>query len=127
MKRREFLAAGSTVAALTSAKFIIGKASMPMVRDSRYKDQPSVVLENGTIRAEFVTQGGRMVSLREKATDEEFLFQQDGAKYIRAEYGKQMANDQAAGYDDMFPTIGECTYQQFPWKGTPLPDHGEVW
>ena len=72
MKRREFLAAGSTVAALTSAKFTSGKASMPMVRDSRYKDQPSVVLESEAMRVEFVTQGGRMVSLREKATDKEF-------------------------------------------------------
>jgi hypothetical protein len=128
MKRREFLSAGSMgVAALTSAKFSGDKASAPMVRDSRYKDQPSVVLENGTMRAEFVTQGGRMVSLREKATDKEFLFQQTEAKYIRAEYDKSMANDQAAGYDDMFPNIGECTYPQFPWKGAPLPDHGEVW
>src|ERR1700674_1783445 len=101
MKRREFLSAGSMgVAALTSPKVTGDKASMPMVRDSRYKDQPSVVLENGTMRAEFVTQGGRMVSLREKATDKEFLFQQTETKYIRAEYEKPMANDQAAGYDD---------------------------
>src|SRR5262249_11262422 len=59
--------------------------------------------------------------------DHEFLFQQEETKYVSARYGEPMANNQAAGYDDMFPTIAESFYQHFPWKGTLLPDHGEVW
>ena len=100
---------------------------MMSVRDSHYKDQSSVVVENQTIRAEFIAQGGRMVSLRDKRVDHEFLYQQEEAKYVRSEYDKPMANNQATGYDDMLPTISECYYQDFPWKGTYLPDHGEVW
>jgi len=100
---------------------------MPTVRDGRYKDQSSFILENQTLRAEFVAHGGRMVSLRDKRIDHEFLFQQEEARYVRGEYGGLMANNQAGGYDDMFPTIVECYYQHFPWKGTAVPDHGEVW
>jgi hypothetical protein len=128
MNRREFLvAAGAIAAEVSSTRSVRGKALMPNVRDSRFKDQTSVILENDVIRAEFVAQGARMVSLRDKRIDHEFLFQQEETNYILAKYGEPMANNQAAGYDDMFPTIGECFYQHFPWKGTLLPDHGEVW
>ena len=27
----------------------------------------------------------------------------------------------------MFPTIEKCFYENFPWSGILLPDHGEVW
>jgi hypothetical protein len=128
VKRREFLiGAGIGVAELGSAKVIRGNASMAVVHDGRYKDQLSVILENQILRAEFIAQGGRMVSLRDKRIDHEFLFQQAETNYVRAEYGGPMANNQAAGYDDMFPTISSCYYQHFPWEGTAVPDHGEVW
>jgi hypothetical protein len=68
-----------------------------------------------------------MVSLRDKRTNHEFLFQQNTARYIRGQYGGPLFNEQAAGYDDMFPTISEIYYPEAPWKGIALPDHGEVW
>ncbi len=34
---------------------------------------------------------------------------------------------ECSGFDDMFPTIDECCYPDPPWKGTWVPDHGEVW
>src|SRR5262245_43120446 len=117
VNRREFLVvSGVSVTEIGSTKSSRGQPAMPIVRESHYKDQPSMVLENHVIRAEFVAQGGRMVSLRDKRVDHEFLFQQEAAKYIRSEYDQPMANDQAAGYDDMIPTIAECHYQHFPWK-----------
>ena len=67
-----------------------------------------------------------MVSLRDKRIEHESLFQQEGAKYISTRYGEPTANNQAVGYDDMFPTIAESFYQHFPWKGTLLPGNGEV-
>ena len=27
----------------------------------------------------------------------------------------------------MFPTIDRCYYESYPWQGTLIPDHGEVW
>ena len=97
------------------------------VAESRYKDQSSFVLESDVVRAEFVTQGARMVSLQDKRVSREFLVQQDSDAYVRARYGEAMTAEQAAGYDDMFPTIDACHYEDFPWEGVHLPDHGEVW
>ncbi len=97
------------------------------VSQSLYKDQPSFVLESASLRAEFVAQGARMVSLLDKRLAHEFLLQQDGETYNRSRYGSPMTPDQAVGYDDMFPTIDVCHYEEFPWEGVQLPDHGEVW
>ena len=97
------------------------------VAESRYKDQSSFVLESDVVRAEFVAQGARMVSLQDKRVSREFLVQQDSDAYVRARYGEAMTAEQAAGYDDMFPTIDACHYEDFPWEGVHLPDHGEVW
>jgi len=97
------------------------------VQRGYYKDQPSFVLENDILRAEFIAHGGRMVSLRHKPTGFEFLYQNRGAKYSGGEYDRPLKPEQAAGYDDMLPTIIECHYEDYPWKGTVLPDHGEAW
>lgn len=94
---------------------------------SRYKDQPSYVLETDQLRAEFVHRGARMVSLRHKPRAFEFLYQQPGDTYVKAEYGKPLVSDQSAGFDEMFPTIDECFCDEDPWRGTVLPDHGEAW
>jgi hypothetical protein len=68
-----------------------------------------------------------MVSLLHKRLNHEFLYQQTRGTYVLGKYDAQMGRDQSAGYDEMFPTIDECYIQQFPWRGTRLPDHGEVW
>lgn len=49
------------------------------VSQSRYKDEPSFVLESDRLRAEFVAQGARMVSLLDKRLAHEFLLQQSEA------------------------------------------------
>jgi galactose mutarotase-like enzyme len=128
MNRREFMhtAAGSLVPALVYGT-TQEKSVNPQLRQSQYKDQTSFVLENGVVRAEFVAHGARMVSLRDKRLNHEFLFQQSSSKYVRGEYGGLLSPEQAAGYDDMFPTISECFYEDYPWKGVHMPDHGEVW
>src|ERR1051326_6625824 len=95
--------------------------------ESNYKELPSVVLENETLRAEFVARGGRMVSLQHKPLAYEVFLHQQGTKYIRGGYGVLLPSEQPAGFDDMFPTIDPCYYEQFPWKGIELPDHGESW
>jgi hypothetical protein len=100
---------------------------MVNLHEGRYRDQSSYIIESDVIRAEFVAAGGRMVSLRDKRIDHEFLFQQEKGNYIKGQYDLPMALDQAAGYDDMFPTIAECFVHEEPWKGTRIPDHGEVW
>ena len=128
--RRGFLL---TAAVLTARKLwqsgpgTQASANFTSVRHGKHKDQISYVLETKTLAAEFIRHGGRMVSLRHKSANREFLVQQQLDKYLKAEYAKLMVPAQAAGYDDMFPTILECFYPDFPWKGVSMPDHGEVW
>jgi hypothetical protein len=100
---------------------------MTTVADNHYKDLPSLAIENEMLRAEFVVPGARMVSLFHKQLRHEFLFQQESPAYIRGHYDQAMARDQAAGYDDMLPTIDACYMADLPWQGVRLPDHGEVW
>jgi galactose mutarotase-like enzyme len=85
------------------------------------------MMENDTLRAEFIAHGGCIVSLRHKPSGFDFLYQQTGQTYVASEYGKLLKPEQSAGYDDMVPTIVECHYEDDPWKGTVLPDHGEAW
>jgi len=128
--RREFLL---TAAALSARKLwqpdsgTQALANLTSVRHGKHKDQISYVLETKTLAAEFIRPGGRMVSLRHKSANREFLVQQQLDKYLKAEFAKLLIPAQAAGYDDMFPTILECFYPDFPWKGVSMPDHGEVW
>ncbi len=100
---------------------------MTTLSESRYKGEPSFVLESERLRAEFVAQGARMVSLFDRGLACEFLLQQDKVSYLRSRFGQPMTPSQAVGYDDMFPTIDACHYEEFPWQGVQLPDHGEVW
>ncbi len=93
-----------------------------------YKNVKSLVLENDFIKLIILPAGGRIVSLENKIKKREYLIQQKSKDYIMPEYsGDYNDRGRASGFDDMFPTINECFYENFPWKGQIMPDHGEVW
>jgi hypothetical protein len=104
-----------------------GQLKSPVTSEGNYRGLGSVIIESELLRAEFVRPGARMVSLLHKELNHEFLCQQSSEQFVRGAYDTPMGRDQSAGYDEMFPTIDECYIQQFPWRGTRLPDHGEVW
>jgi hypothetical protein len=99
------------------------------IRQSSYKDQRAVTLESGVISAQFLPAvGANLCSLIYKPRGLELLIQRPGAGYKVASYaGDYVADGECAGMDDMFPTIDRCFYDRYPWQGTPIPDHGEVW
>ncbi len=98
------------------------------INESVYKDQPAVTIESAVIAAQFLPGiGAKMASLRYKPLDLELLVQRPGAAYLRQPYDGDYVAGECSGFDDMFPTIDACFYQSYPWKGTPIPDHGEVW
>ena len=95
---------------------------------SKYKGVDSVVLENDTYRVEFLPDsGGKMVSLIDRKNDYEFLVQKDWPDYRKGTFAGSYVEAECSGFDDMFPTIDECEYENEPWKGIMLADHGEVW
>jgi hypothetical protein len=130
MNRRDLLFSmglGATSLALRPAALDPLSSPDAKTRESSYKGIPSYVIEGSILRAEFVAAGGRMVSLQDKRIGHEFLFQQSADQYIRGQYDVPMAVNQAAGFDDMFPTITGCFDDTPPWEGIHMPDHGEVW
>src|SRR5665647_976271 len=95
---------------------------------SRYKNKDSVVLESTRIRAEFIPDpGSKLSSLINKETGYEYLIQRKNEIYLDQPFDGVFVNGECSGYDDMFPTIDVCSYENEPWKGVKMADHGEVW
>lgn len=85
-------------------------------------------MENAGLRAEFLPDpGGKMVSLINKENGYEYLVQRENPLYRDQPFDGIYVNGECSGYDDMFPTIDACEYQNEPWKGVKMADHGEVW
>jgi galactose mutarotase-like enzyme len=98
------------------------------IREDMYKDVECVVLENDDIRVVVIPQsGGKIQSIFDKKENYEHLYQSPNEKYILPYYGATFEQCDFSGFDDMFPNILGGYYPHFPWKGTELPDHGEVW
>jgi galactose mutarotase-like enzyme len=101
---------------------------MGEVTQGRYKDQDAVVIENADLRAVILPRwGAKLASLRYKRLDAEMLWQNPAPAYAPTKYGDSYPDGEMAGFDEMFPTISRCFYEDAPWAGTELPDHGEVW
>ena len=99
-----------------------------MARHSKYKNKDSLVLESDRLRAEFIpASGGKLASLINKDTGYEYLLQREGKQYRNQPFGGVFVDGECSGFDDMFPTIDQCIYENEPWQGTEMADHGEVW
>ncbi|WP_168123273.1 hypothetical protein [Paenibacillus sp. HB172176] len=70
--------------------------------------------------------GSKIVSLKDRVTGREWLSRTAMPLGHRG-YGSSFAEGDGSGWDEMFPTIDACELQESPWRGTKLPDHGEVW
>ncbi|KLU62437.1 hypothetical protein CEB3_c11710 [Peptococcaceae bacterium CEB3] len=93
-----------------------------------YRGARAVVLENALLKVTLVPgMGGKIASIIYKPLDSELLWQNSLEKFVESEYDSPFSDGDMSGMDDMFPTIDECFYPDGPWKGTRLPDHGEVW
>ena len=96
---------------------------------SQYKDQRAMAVESGKIVAQFLPAvGSKMCSLVYKPLNLELLVQRPNPRYLLAPYdGDYVGQGECSGFDEMFPSIDKCFYEGYPWRGTPIPDHGEVW
>ncbi len=93
-----------------------------------FKNWPALILENDFASMIVIPQiGGKVVSLQSRVTGREFLWQDDTRPYRQPRYGDAFGNYDASGFDECFPSIGECSYPGFPWQGVSVPDHGELW
>ncbi len=98
------------------------------IAESRYKDVRSLVLESEILRVTILPHhGSKMASLIHKRTGFEHLYQLPGESFRPAAYASPYECGEPAGFDEMFPTITECLCDVYPWSGSLMPDHGEVW
>jgi hypothetical protein len=98
------------------------------VYDSQYKDQPAISLESDAVRVQFLPGiGAKMASLVYKPLGFELMVQAPGEQYLTQPFDGDYVAGECTGFDDMFPTIDLCYCDQFPWQGTKMADHGEVW
>lgn len=98
---------------------------MPKIEKNTYKGIESFELSEGSLEVTVLPLGGKIQCIR--FNGKEHLWQTQGEHYKASDYDTLFENGEFSGFDDMFPTISACFYPDGPWKGTPLPDHGEVW
>jgi hypothetical protein len=99
-----------------------------MITRSTYKNKACYVLQGRGVSASIIPEpGGKVASLKDLASGFEHMVQREGETCRDQPYDGVYVDAECSGFDDMFPTIDECHYESPPWKGTLLPDHGEVW
>jgi galactose mutarotase-like enzyme len=98
------------------------------ISPSTYKDQKAITIENECLRAQFLPgQGAKLASLLYKPLGFEMLVQRPDPHYLLQPFDGDYVAGECSGLDDMFPTIDACYYDRYPWAGTKMADHGEVW
>ncbi len=98
------------------------------MENTTYKDQRAIALESDSARFVFLPDtGASLASVYSKRLQKEYLVQRPEKTYRRQPFDGVYVDAECCGLDDMFPTIDRCAYEKFPWTGTMLADHGEVW
>ncbi len=70
--------------------------------------------------------GAKILSLVDLRTGREWMAR-SSRPLVRREYGGRYDAYDYSGWDECFPSIGECFYPETPWRGIGVPDHGELW
>jgi hypothetical protein len=74
------------------------------IKEGKYKNQNSYILESSKLKAELVAHGGKMVSLIDKETNREFLWQNSNSdEYKIVPYASYYGDGEFSGFDEMFP------------------------
>ncbi|MGD9028338.1 MAG: hypothetical protein PVG25_00825, partial [Anaerolineae bacterium] len=94
-----------------------------------FRGLPALRLVDDAVRLTVIPAwGGKVAELFDRRRQREWLFENPALPYRLPEYDTSYVRDfDVGGFDECFPTVGACRYPASPWKGTPLPDHGEVW
>jgi hypothetical protein len=90
---------------------------------------PAVTLANDAVRAVVVPAlGGKIASLVHVPSGREWLWQNPVLPHRSPEYDGDFVRDfDTGGWDECFPAIRGDFFPAGPWRGTLIPDHGELW
>lgn len=98
------------------------------LREGRLGELVSLELRGGDVSLTILPEvGGKIISLRSRVTDREFVWRDPARNFRRPTYGTAFADWDISGIDECLPSIDGCNYPDGQWTGTTVPDHGEVW
>lgn len=101
---------------------------MTIITETNHKNVNAIRMESQSIAVTMLPgSGAKIQSIFDKITGKEILFQSNRPDFRMASYGDPFPRGDMSGFDEVFPTIDECFYPSGPWKGTWIPDHGEIW
>lgn len=93
-----------------------------------FRGRPAVAFRTEATEAVFFEEfGAKLVSLRDRGEDHEYLTQGTQPTHPMAVFDSSYAENDLCGADDMFPSINAGPYPTYPWQGAHCPDHGELW
>ncbi len=96
------------------------------IYSTKYKNLQGIQVETERYTAVFIpSEGGKMVSFKDKSNGKEYLLQNPSKEFLTlGEFGDYVKSE-CSGFDDMFPTIDEVEVVKNGVKVV-YPDHGEV-
>lgn len=98
-----------------------------MLYKSIFKNMNSITLENNELKVIVIPDlGGKLVSVYNKLSKFQLLFQNKENAYKKPKLNSDFASFDASGFDDAFPTI-DSSIIQYEGKEILYPDHGEIW
>ena len=72
--------------------------------------------------------GGKIVSLVDPRSRRQWLWRNEALDLRAPSYDASYVTDfDSGGWDECFPAVAPGTYPSGPWRGSAIPDHGELW
>jgi hypothetical protein len=104
-------------------------ANPPTVSEHQINGLRAVRLVTPDVRLDVLPElGGKTISLTDAITGHEYLSRPSSdAEYRLPAFGGAFEDYDISGWDECFPAIGESSHPDAPWRGTAIPDHGELW
>ncbi|HOX37533.1 MAG TPA: hypothetical protein PL033_06055 [Candidatus Brocadiia bacterium] len=112
---------------LLGAAFLTGCAGGVPPRDASWGGFAAKLLESERMQVVILPgQGGAIVSILDKKAGREWLWQSVELRLkVIAENPKTYL--MTGGWEDMFPSVGPCEFEDAEWGKVSVPDHGELW
>ena len=99
---------------------------MTKISNDKFQGLDRITINNDDVSFAILPEvGGKMISLVFKDTGREFI-SVSGREFTKPTYATNYAELDVSGFDECFPAIAEGFYPEWPWKGTVVPDHGEL-